>query len=540
MSDETQKPNETQPPKEATVPAPGPELQEPTVTAEATPSVEAAATKPAPTSEETSLPPKPEEKLDRLPPNEHAEMSADTSSPLTEKNKKPFDAYEKINLLCVPVEEFNTAIDAIPNLDLTNSEEGQHWLESVQQAQIFLMRGGAFEKALGRDTGLWRQGVKHGTDDLKAGRPRFGENPDPANLLTGERAVLKLSSVMGLGAIVQIPLWHTGIWISLKAPSEAELLELDRRIALEKIALGRLTSGLVFSNSSVYTNSYVINLALSRVYDATIKDISLQSLKDTIKLTDLPTLIWGLACTIWPNGYPYEQACVANPANCQYVMSELLNLTKLSWTDNRALTEYQQNHMTNRNSKITPEQLKRYQEEHDFNKKRVFTLHDDAVSVELKVPTLSEYELSGFSWVEGIVNRTDEAFSTPMSDTERNEYIVNQGKATAMRQYGHWIDRLVLANDGGIIADRSTIEQVINALSADGQVQTEFFDNVGKFIDNTTISMIAVPRYECPKCHKDTRPDSQAHPHLVPLDVGSLFFTLLGLRSYKVRQRSVM
>lgn len=484
--------------------------------------------------------PQPREKKDPLPPNERVEMTSPTSSPISDKVKAKFTDFEKLGLISTPIEEFNRIVDEIPNIDLTSSESGQKWFDIFSTGQLYLMRGNAIMGALERPDSLWRQSVKNGGEELRAGRPRFGDNPDPSNLISGERAVLKLTASMGLGSIVQIPLWHTGIWITLKAPSEAELLELDRRLAMDKVVLGRMTSGLVFSNSSVYLSSYLINLALSKVYDATVKDLNLQALKETIKLTDLPTLIWGMACSIWPNGYPYEQACTVDPSKCQYVMSELLNLTKLSWTDNRALTEFQHKHMANRNAKVTPDALKRYQEEHKFQDNRVFDLNDGAVSVELRVPTLAEYEQSGIEWVDTIVNQTDQAFGTTMTEQERNEYIVNQGKATAMRQYGHWVERLVMADDGGIVVDRSTIEQTINALSADGVIQQKFFDAVSKYIDRTTISLIAIPRYECPNCHKDPAADAKAHPHLVPLDVATVFFTLLGHRRAKVIQRSAM
>lgn len=482
----------------------------------------------------------PRVKLDPLPPDPHVEMKSPTSSPLTEKGKKKFEEWERLALVSTPPDEFNKIIEEVPNLDITSSEAGQRWYALLQTAQEYLMRGNALIGALSRNDGLWRQSVANGGEELRAGKPRFGENSDPNNHLTGERAVLKMTSVLGLGAIVQIPLWHTGIWLSLKVPSEAELLELERRLSMEKVALGRATNGLVYSNSSIYSNSYLINLALSKVYDASVKDINLQTLKETILLTDLQTLIWGLACTIWPNGYPYEEPCTADPANCQYVMSELLNITKLSWTDNRALTEFQRKHMAVRNNKATPDQLKRYKEEHKYNDKRTFSMKDGELTVELRVPTLAEYEQSGFDWVDNIVSQTDQAFGTSMTDEERNEYIINQGKATTMRQYSHWVERLVLADDGGIVNDRATIEQVITTLSSDGECQKEFFDGIAKFIDATTISLIALPRYECPNCHKDSKPESKVHPHLVPMDVARVFFTLLGQRSYKVRQRSVM
>jgi hypothetical protein len=480
------------------------------------------------------------EKIDPLPANPHAEMvSGHPSGPLTDKQKAKFAAFERLGLIAVPVSVFNEVVDKLPNINIAESESGQAWLELVGEAQAYLVGGDAFSKPL--EKGLWRQKVKNGAEELSGGYPRFGDNTDPNNLLSGERGTMRMTALLGLGANVQVPLWHTGIWVSMKAPSESELLELERRIATEKVALGRYTNGLVFSNASVYSNMFVINLALSRVYDASVKDISVQSLKDTIKLSDMQTLIWAMACTIWPNGYPYKQACTADPAACNYIMEELLNLNKLSWTDNRQLSAVQIKHMSNRNAKVTPEQLQRYQDEFTFQNNRSFTLNDGAVTVEMRIPTLADYELSGYEWVDSIVNNADAAFGTTMSENERNDYIVNQGKATALRQYSHWVERLVAADENvGKMEDRATIESTVSAMSADSTIQSTFFDGVAKYIDETCISLIAVPRYECPQCHRDSNAEVKAHPHLVPLDVGRIFFTLLGQRSSKVRSRLLM
>jgi hypothetical protein len=483
------------------------------------------------------VPAAPKEKLDRMAPATNVEVSQDCSSPLTDKIKAKFDGFETISLLNCPTDVFAEIMDQIPNLDLASSEDGQKWVALLDEARQYNYRGNALMDALTRKDSMWRQSVKNGVEELRAGRPRLGDNTDPANRLTGERAVLKMQAVLGLGAIVQIPLWHSGIWLSLKAPSEAELLELERRIAMEKVALGRYTNGLIFSSTAVYTNMFLVNLALSKVYDATVKDISADALKKIIKLSDLPTLIWALAGTVWPNGYPYKQPCLADPANCTHVMEELLNISKLSFTDNRAFTESQCKHMSNRNAKHTPEALAKYQEDFKFQDGRTFEMADGAVAVDLRVPTLADYEESGYDWVDSIVNNTDSAFGTAMTDNERNAYIVNQGKATALRQYGHWIERLVLAGDGGIIEDRQSIDQSVTALSANGAVQEEFLDGIRKYIDSTTVSLIAVPRYECPSCHKDANPEDKKHPHLVPLDVARVFFTQLGQRSFKVTSR---
>lgn len=470
-----------------------------------------------------------------------------TSEPWTAKLARKFDPNELIHLMALPPDKFNDLIESLPNAKLDGDDPKLQWLNVLENAAQYFMQGGVFQKPLQEEGSLWRQGIKNGVDDLRAGRPRFGDSSDPGNILTGERAALKLSAAMGLGAITQIPLVHTGIWVSIKAPAEAELLELERRIMTEKTILGRSTNGLVFSNVSVYHANFIINLALQNVYDSSFKDINPQVLKETILLTDLPALIWGLACTIWPNGYPYEQPC-SSGIECAHVFKQLLNLSKLLWTNNRALSDLQKRHMAKRGAKVVgAEDIKAYQQGHVYHQNASFTLGEAEVGIELKVPTLNDYVVSGMEWVDSIVNNTDSSFGTQMSDQERNDYIVNQSKATGMRQYAHWIDRIVFPNDGGIIADAKTIEQSLDLLSTDSNLQTDFFEKVGAFIDKTTVALIALPREVCPKCQHPQRDPSQLanpdakvqHPHLVPINMGQVFFILLGQRRYKVQVRSL-
>ncbi len=469
--------------------------------------------------------------------NLHAEMTHVTSVP----HKRPLGPNEMhLPLPSADVEEQNRLADRYPNgSDFGTGEEGERWLQTVVEAQTMFHRGNALLSSLTREDSLWKQQIQVGAETLSARRPSFGEGTESGEKLTGVQAMLKLQASLGLGAVVRVPLYHTGIWVVLKAPSEAALLELDRRIANEKILLGRVTNGLIFSNSSVYQNSYLMNFALAHIYEATYKYTDINELKSIIKLTDLPTLLWGLICTIYPNGYPFKQPCITDPTKCQHVVEELLNIQKLSWTDEASLSDKQRRHMLRKTAKFTLEEIQAYQSEHSFTKKGTLKLHE-RLTAELKVPTLEEYEQSGFAWVDGIVKSQDQAFGGTIKGEERNQYIMEQAQVTALRQYAHWIEKLVLHDPKGdkVIDDRKTLEDSLSMLTASEEVFTTFFNGAGAFIDNTTISLIAVPKYNCPNCGEPMPDEEKKHPHLIPLDVSNIFFTLQGHRISKVLQRS--
>lgn len=466
--------------------------------------------------------------------NPNAELSKDPSHPLNPK--QPWRPGEGLYIVPCTSEEFNTLVENVPRLDPTQSEQGMRWREAVAAGQEVMPRAGTGLAALLREASMWRQSVSsngEGSAEIAAGRPKIGERKGDAPLV-GEEALQHMQMMLGTGQVTRIPLWHSGIWVNLKAPTEDRLLELDRRIAAEKIALGRATNGLAFSNMSIYHNSFLFNFALSMVFDCSIGGFTVDSLKRKILLTDLPTLLWGLLCTIYPNGYRYQRPCINDPSKCTHVVEEILDISKLCWTDNTALTQSQRNHMVRKTAKFTDIELTHYQEQHRYADKGTVLLKDyqgNKTVAELRVPTLADYEASGFAWVEGIVTSADQAFGSQLGGEERNEYILDQARATSLRQYAHWINRITFNGDK-YIDDRSTLESMIGQLTGDRVVFENLLEGVRKFIDEATISQIAIPSYKCPACQLDqVNPEESKHPHLIPLDIGTIFFILLGQRT---------
>ena len=471
----------------------------------------------------------------RTGPNPNAFMQAkdDPTSPLPEKRR--FRDGEGIYILPATAHELNRLIENAPRLDPTSSTQGRLWRQAIALGQELMPRADVGLDALTREQSLWRQGVpvgEEGSQILNAGRPGFGENKGNAPLV-GEEAMQYIQTMLGTGQIVRVPLWHSGLWLDLKAPTEAQLLELDRRIANEKILLGRMTNGLAYSNMSIYHNSFLFNFALSMVFNCSIAAYSIEILKEKILLPDLPQLLWGLLMTIYPNGYRYHRPCINDPSACTHVTEALLNISKLNWTDVSALTPGQRDHMKRRTAKFSDAELANYRRQHRFVGKGTVQVKEyggNKTVVELRVPTLSDYERSGFSWVEGIVAGTDQAFGSQLDNDQRNEYILEQARVTSLRQYAHWIERVTFNGDR-TIEDRATLEQIIGQLTGDSEVFENLLEGVRVYINDATISQIALPSYKCPACQKDQGdPEEKKHPHLIPLDVGAVFFTLLGQR----------
>lgn len=433
--------------------------------------------------------------------------------------------------LRVSVDDFNAAVTKYPNFRMQGDTESRAWLDTVRSALPLMLIGSAHSGALARDKSEWRQDVEYEGLHLGIGKPPTIVTP--GQKLTGERAIMKIQQAMGLGTMIQVPLWHSGLWITLKTPTDSALLNLERQIAEEKISLGRQTNGLIYSNAMVYIINHLFNFIVEHVYDATMKDYSPDKLRATLRVTDLPTLVWALACTIYPNGFSHSQPCTSQPDKCRHITKDHLNLSKLSWVDRSALSRNQQRYMANRAAKHTIDEILAYQREGVAGDGKVVPIKDD-VSFVLRVPTVQQYVETGFRWVAEIVDMVESAVTDTMSANDKNRFISQHSDLVALRQYVHWIKHIVCA-DGSTMDDVENMDELVNIMSTSDEIVDVFLKAIKDYIDEATISMIALPSYKCPACGGDMSPAESKHPYLIPLETTMLFFTLRDRRLLRVK-----
>lgn len=442
---------------------------------------------------------------------------------------------ENIESLSIPSHNSSTVKEAISNspvISTNDSQESREWSKVLKESVETTNIRDVFQDSLNREGADYRQAIDSEKYPLCAGVPNLRYNE--GEKVSGMRAVNRVRSLLGLGTVVQIPLWHSGFWITIKAPSESSLLELQRRLIESKVNLGRSTHGLIFANTSSYIANWLVDFVIAHTYDTTLKNPEI-NLKKYIRVLDLPTVIWGLATTIWPNGFQYARACVADPEKCKNVEKEKINLNKLLWPDRSQLTEWQISHMANRSgSSMSDESVQRYQDEFLIGKGRKVEITSD-ISINLKVPSIEEYLVAGNKWIEAIIQQVDGTLAEDDSDIVRDIAITQLGKASSMRQYVHWIESIDAG--GSIIDDNESIEQVIDSMSVVDDVRTIYYKEIIKYINDSTMAVIAIPAFTCPKCGGENKSDLPRFPNLIPIDVMSSFFTLLVQMLARINQR---
>lgn len=488
-------------------------------------------------------------------PSKTVTLTRPLTRPLTTEAEKQ-DVTKGFHLwtLNQTAEEFAPVGESLNNLNLTATPEVIRWLEGAARGSRLMPTGNYGQRALGAEGSDWQQTVDYNGEEMMIGRPvATGGNSSTNGRVSGEEAKSRLKARLGVGSLAQAPMWHSGFWVSLQAPGEGEMLELEQQLGNSKITLGRVSGGLAFSANNVYHQLTVVNFAISKMYDSTLKDISPAVVKQKMLITDIPLLMLQLGLINNPNGYPLARPCTNHANECQHIEEEVLNLSRLMFVNRRALSQNQRRLMARRTQKTNDAELTEYVNGHAYSSTVLCAITDD-VYVEFAVPTVELYEKSSFDWINSIEERVDAAFGTSLDGQERDQYILAQSRMATARQYSHWVKRIIFKNTeeavpGVLTYDpevddvddvRESFVELLGEISSRQDVVENFVEGVQKFIDSVTVAMVAIPRYECRVCGAEQTVAGSKHPRLLPLDVTRLFFTLLGQRTAKAISASVM
>lgn len=356
--------------------------------------------------------------------------------------------------------------------------------------------------------------------------------------LKGEMAVLRFSKKLGVGDVLTIQLPHSGISVTLKPPTERDLIDFYNNIFREKVYLGRMSAGLTLTNLSVYINNRLFEFIVKHIHSLNYTDITKDQLRNYLLIHDFHVLAWGFAATMYPNGFDYQRPCVSNLETCNHVEKEIINMLKLLWVDNSSLTTVQKDILYEiRPNKLTTESYRKYMTEHARVTKQEVAL-TNGIRFKLRVPTFGEYVADGMAWVNSINNAIDSLITKENEEKEKQEQLTQYVSASYLRQYSHFID--YIEEDFGVVNDRDSINAVLELFSSDDDVRNELTEAILKFKSDTTLALVGIPSFDCPKCGtpQNNIPVSDKLVSVIPLDVMMLFFTLLTLRMTKILERA--
>lgn len=398
-------------------------------------------------------------------------------------------------------------------------DKGQVWAATISEGNLIRPFRDLLDETVAREGSEFRQGLDTGNGRLSYYSPKFSDKE--GQKLTGENAVLRMRSLMGMGGLVSIPLYHSGFHLTIKTPRDADCLALKEQNENARIRVGRMTFGLAFSNTSGYLAENIINLIRDHIYSSTL-NVPDEEIMSRISVLDLPILVWGLACAQWPSGFQYARSNIFGKTEIdQNIITGLIDVAKLLWVDNSAFTDKQKAQMSIRQQRqVTKDVQDLYKSQFTFSAGRAINLKDDVIVMNLQVPSVTDYINSSHRWIDSLIQSIDIGFTGDRTDFEgRNRAIMNHANLSRMRQYGHWIRSITM--EGVEYSEKEEIEHLLDVLSENEELRDTYFAAIEKFINDSTVAVIAIPETS----GKET--NLPRFPHLIPIDAIVTFFTLL-------------
>lgn len=453
------------------------------------------------------------------------EYSIDAPGPIDPKK-----SYVTLDLPTNVFDHWTEQFRMAPNINLRTGEsvDGKaSWDNTIRESLEYMRQDKAFLATLEDPTAEFVHSVRHDNVELKPGAPKFG----PAGgELEGERALFRFLSHMEMGSVFRIPLWNTGMWLTLKSPGEDALLEMNRRMLSDKIEIGRETNGAVYSNLSVFAAQTIITAVIENIYQTNLK--SDKNPLALISTHDIMPMVLGLAGAIWNNGFKYRRGCTHDVAKCTHVVEEKLDITKLLIVNRKALSPKMLNIMAKtKTGEITEDDLISYRQENYKSQTRNVVIRKGEpteFTLRLRVPTILEHFESGNVWINDLKDAVNRSLTIDASDRERNVFLDQHSKATLLRQYIHWIDGIQFGEDN-MVHQREALANIMNRISSQDDVRNEIIEAVRNYIDHTSLTVIGIPTYKCPSCGGENKVEGtqEAFQGIIPLDVYNTFFLLL-------------
>jgi len=426
--------------------------------------------------------------------------------------------------------EATAVVQNITAVDFENDPQAKRWLELLRRSYYASYSVSTGMASLAREGSQWRQSVPSNMGELSA--TAYLPPAPSGTALTGDQALVHLNNALGTGNMVVVPLWHSGFWVVLNTPSDSELLDLHENILSERESIARDTYGRAFSNYTAIFRAHMIDFVMAHVHTTTLKENV--DFRELVTLHDIDQMIWAMGAATWPRGWQYVTSILGDPSSPTSIRRQRIRIGNMNFTDISRLTEWQRNHMAIRNKRhATREDIERYRKEFSHMGNRYIDLPTTEgkpeTKVEIRVPNVLEYVESGRRWVTDIVTLYESVATRQGGVKGRDDYVRKQSKAQRLRMFSHWVERIIIGESE--ITDRDVILKALTQMSGDDATSDRIISGVQNYIDDTLVSIIAVPT------EQEEEAPLPAFPHLIPLDPGQLFFIQLVQKETFIRAR---
>lgn len=423
--------------------------------------------------------------------------------------------------------------------DLTEDSQ-MDWWYSMATAMDQIFPGSGLMGAMTREGAQWDNEIPTMREKGPALRPRelsFNirrEMESGGRNLRGHKATEAFVTGTKVGRTVQIPLWRTGIWVTMRPPALSYLAEIDRALAFARPQLGLDTMGMLNSNEALIFEEVLVDAALRLITSSTYPFAqSPMELRDIISSHDRDQLIWGMALAAFPDGTDIALPCT--DAECSQVDRVHANVLRMAFVDRGSLTLDQLRLMDRAtNTKVTDEELDKYQADFEVRERGYWEY--EGRKLNFYVATLTEYFSTGRQWINSINIAVTQSMGDDVeNDNKRARSIESMVSSEQLCRYGHYIRNITIPVPGAedndddesdlVIDYADDIRNILKLISADPDAVNSLLLAIDNYIQRSVVSVIAYPNAPCSKCGKLHLTRGEARV-LIPFPASTGFFTL--------------
>ena len=138
-----------------------------------------------------------------------------------------------------------------------------------------------------------------------------------------------------------------------------------------------------------------------------------------------------------------------------------------------------------------------------------------------------------------VIKSSEELFSAADSVEVKNNKVNKILMSVIFGIYNTFVVGIV--ENGSLIDDRESIDEVMDVLSGDDKLFNEFIKEVENYITKSAVAIVGTQNYTCPKCKTEqtSKAVSEKFTEFIPLNILEIFFDLSVLRLNKIQKREI-
>ena len=403
------------------------------------------------------------------------------------------------------------------------------------------------EQALNDEDIEMTQAIYLDVDQSQRTRSRRTSIRNTGGNLTGLRAKAAIMDALGMSTLFTLVLPHSGLVAIVSPPVAAEIIDFQYILDTSKINIGRTIGGSNYGTATWYINDKLVDLFISKLSYINLKDSSPENIRSLLDPMDIPTIAWGLACTMYPDGYVFNRTALLDNGKTEHVMGRIWLPDMAIYANSRLSTRQKQHLIKAENTAMSNEEILSYRrdwkKEEDVAKferlvhtrkitKKAGTEIQD-MYVELGQSNMENYVEHGSAWDVYIKDAISETLSMASDENIRSRYLSDKIQTTALREYSHFIRKIRIERylEGSDKSETITIDidsqesltETLDSISNIPDIRNKLVEIVVEYINKQIKVVYGVPTISEYEEKHNTTPVSNK---IVPINTVIAFFTL--------------